>query len=163
MGEKECAFEGCNALEFRTSGYCLRHKDGQAEITPLTMKSGAPAISRDLANSPSVKENTGTIMMLIGIIMLLIGGLLLFDDYVVGQMAGGVLLVIGYYIALIGLKLHGKDRIKSIPGGGKRPKLSVTMPPSGMERIRSILFWQPPGLARFVVFLALIAYSFVIV
>ncbi|MCH2643416.1 MAG: hypothetical protein MKZ52_05045 [Candidatus Thalassarchaeum sp.] len=27
MGERKCAFEGCNALEFRTSGYCLRHKD----------------------------------------------------------------------------------------------------------------------------------------
>ena len=27
MGERKCAFEGCNALEFRTSGYCLRHKE----------------------------------------------------------------------------------------------------------------------------------------
>lgn len=26
MGDRNCAFEGCNALEFRTSGYCLRHK-----------------------------------------------------------------------------------------------------------------------------------------
>ena len=26
MGERKCVFEGCNALEFRTSGYCLRHK-----------------------------------------------------------------------------------------------------------------------------------------
>tara|TARA_Y100000768_G_scaffold360626_1_gene318007 strand:- start:176 stop:628 length:453 start_codon:yes stop_codon:yes gene_type:complete len=29
MGERKCAYEGCNALEFRTSGYCLRHKDGK--------------------------------------------------------------------------------------------------------------------------------------
>ena len=28
MGESKCAFEGCNALEFRTSGYCLRHRGG---------------------------------------------------------------------------------------------------------------------------------------
>ena len=28
MGERKCAFEGCNALEFRTSGYCLRHRGG---------------------------------------------------------------------------------------------------------------------------------------
>ena len=28
MGERKCGFEGCNALEFRTSGYCLRHKGG---------------------------------------------------------------------------------------------------------------------------------------
>jgi len=31
VGERKCAFEGCNALEFRTSGYCLRHKDGKPE------------------------------------------------------------------------------------------------------------------------------------
>ena len=29
MGERKCGFEGCNALEFRTTGYCLRHKDGE--------------------------------------------------------------------------------------------------------------------------------------
>ena len=27
MGDRKCAFEGCNALEFRTSGYCLGHKE----------------------------------------------------------------------------------------------------------------------------------------
>ena len=32
MGDRKCEFDGCNALEFRTSGYCLRHKDGRAEI-----------------------------------------------------------------------------------------------------------------------------------
>ena len=31
MGERKCAFEGCNALEFRTTGYCLRHKGGLPE------------------------------------------------------------------------------------------------------------------------------------
>ena len=41
MGERKCAFEGCNALEFRTSGYCLRHKEeaplggiGKDEVPP---------------------------------------------------------------------------------------------------------------------------------
>ena len=28
MGDRNCSFEGCNALEFRTSGYCLRHRGG---------------------------------------------------------------------------------------------------------------------------------------
>ncbi len=28
VGDRKCAFEGCNALEFRTSRYCLRHKGG---------------------------------------------------------------------------------------------------------------------------------------
>ena len=29
MGDRKCAFEGCNALEFRATGYCLRHKGGE--------------------------------------------------------------------------------------------------------------------------------------
>jgi len=28
VGDRKCAFDGCNALEFRTSGHCLRHKGG---------------------------------------------------------------------------------------------------------------------------------------
>jgi len=28
VGDRKCEFDGCNALEFRTSGYCLRHKGG---------------------------------------------------------------------------------------------------------------------------------------
>ena len=36
MGVRKCAFDGCNALEFRTSGYCLRHKGGLPdEKTPV--------------------------------------------------------------------------------------------------------------------------------
>ena len=31
MGERNCAFEGCNALEFRTSGYCLKHNGHTSE------------------------------------------------------------------------------------------------------------------------------------
>jgi len=27
MGERKCAFNDCNALEFRGTGYCLRHKE----------------------------------------------------------------------------------------------------------------------------------------
>lgn len=41
-GERKCAFEGCNALEFRTTGYCLRHKEdlSNEKITYST----APAV-----------------------------------------------------------------------------------------------------------------------
>ena len=36
MGDRKCEFDGCNALEFRTSGYCLRHKGGSPdEKNPL--------------------------------------------------------------------------------------------------------------------------------
>ena len=31
MGDRNCAFDGCNSLEFRSTGYCLKHKDGQSE------------------------------------------------------------------------------------------------------------------------------------
>ncbi len=32
MGDRKCAFEGCNALEFRATGYCLRHKGGVLNV-----------------------------------------------------------------------------------------------------------------------------------
>ena len=40
MGDNKCAYDGCNALEFRTTGYCLKHKDGPkttliVEINPV--------------------------------------------------------------------------------------------------------------------------------
>ena len=40
MGDRNCAFEGCNALEFRTSGYCLRHRGGlpDEKTHPITRK-----------------------------------------------------------------------------------------------------------------------------
>ena len=41
MGERKCAFEGCKALEFRTSGYCPKHKEeaslggtGKEDVAP---------------------------------------------------------------------------------------------------------------------------------
>jgi ribosomal protein S27AE len=42
MGERNCAYEGCNALEFRTSGFCLRHKEGSNphEDSPIVGPSG---------------------------------------------------------------------------------------------------------------------------
>ena len=27
MGQRKCAKDGCNRLEFRVSGFCLKHKD----------------------------------------------------------------------------------------------------------------------------------------
>jgi len=39
VGERNCAFEGCNALEFRSSGYCLRHKDEHPWLTPPEVSS----------------------------------------------------------------------------------------------------------------------------
>jgi hypothetical protein len=37
VGERNCAFSGCNALEFRTTEYCLQHKDsGSKSLAPPT-------------------------------------------------------------------------------------------------------------------------------
>ena len=34
MGNRRCAAEGCNALEFRSEGWCQRHRDGNDPILP---------------------------------------------------------------------------------------------------------------------------------
>ena len=60
MGERKCAYEGCNALEFRTSGYCLRHNDGNPQEK-------TPAISNiDAPTSTSIKSVFGLILMMFG-------------------------------------------------------------------------------------------------
>ena len=60
MGERKCAYEGCNALEFRTSGYCLRHKDGNPqEKTPAISNIDAPV-------STSIRSVFGFILMIFG-------------------------------------------------------------------------------------------------
>ena len=44
VGERKCGFDGCNALEFRTSGYCLQHKGGTSdEKIPVIL--GKPGVS----------------------------------------------------------------------------------------------------------------------
>ena len=47
MGKRNCAFEGCNALEFRTSGYCLRHKDDHPWIAPVEPSLEVVAASKE--------------------------------------------------------------------------------------------------------------------
>ena len=36
MGNRRCAAEGCNALEFRSEGWCQRHRGGNDPILPAT-------------------------------------------------------------------------------------------------------------------------------
>ena len=43
MGDRNCAFEGCNALEFRTTGFCLNHKDGQFGVSTSMQNSDPPS------------------------------------------------------------------------------------------------------------------------
>ena len=59
----------------------------------------------------STKEKVGFVIMLIGIGVALMGVLWLLDSYVVSQMAGTFLLLVGLFIASAGLKLNGNDKI----------------------------------------------------
>jgi len=68
MGERKCAFEGCNALEFRTSGYCLRHKNG----TPLEEKLNATDMSViPTTESPSFSWRRMVILVYIAVPIIL--------------------------------------------------------------------------------------------
>ena len=99
MGERRCAFEGCNALEFRTTGYCLRHKDGNPDEQPIP-------ISKDSTGRPiSIKEVIGFILMLFGIPISITGAGWLMDSYVVSQMAGIILLMFGVPASVVGYAL----------------------------------------------------------
>ena len=105
MGENKCAFEGCNALEFRTAGYCLRHKDENPDEK-------TPAISNidstESTESTSIKSVFGFILMMFGITMIITGVVWFMDDgpsVVVSQMAGIIMLMIGIPILWAGLGL----------------------------------------------------------
>ena len=67
VGERKCGFEGCNALEFRTTGYCLRHKDGAPSQEKLTLE------SRSSEEKGSLKESAGVLLVIIGILPSLFG------------------------------------------------------------------------------------------
>ena len=99
MGERKCAFEGCNALEFRTTGYCLRHKDGNPDerAIPITKDGSGKSIS--------VKGVFGLILMMFGIPISLTGAVWLMDNYVVSQMAGIILLMFGVPASVVGYAL----------------------------------------------------------
>ena len=57
MGERKCAFDGCNALEFRITGYCLRHKDGEPSQEMTTLE------SRSSGEKVSLKEGAGVLLL----------------------------------------------------------------------------------------------------
>ena len=65
MGERTCAFDGCNSLEFRMTGYCLKHKDNQSK-----MKSKKVQINSIKNN---YNKNNGPILIINGFLLLFIG------------------------------------------------------------------------------------------
>jgi len=99
VGERKCAFEGCNALEFRTTGYCLRHKDGSPDDRAIPITKDGPG------KSISIKGVFGLILMMFGIPISLTGAVWLIDNYVVSQMAGIILLMFGVPASVVGYAL----------------------------------------------------------
>ena len=109
MGENKCAFEGCNALEFRTTGYCLRHKDGNLdEKTPSISNIDSTESISIKSIFGFIKSVFGFILMMFGITMIITGVVWFMDDgpsVVVSQMAGIIMLMIGIPILWAGLGL----------------------------------------------------------
>jgi NADH:ubiquinone oxidoreductase subunit K len=101
VGENKCAFEGCNALEFRTTGYCLRHKDENPDEK-------TPAISNiDSTESTSIKSVFGFILMMFGISIIITGVVWFMEDgnHWYGQTFGIIMLMIGVPVSVFGLLL----------------------------------------------------------
>ena len=109
MGERKCAYEGCKALEFRTSGFCLRHKDPSNEIKK---------VSSTLVNESLVIYQDPppfSILKLIGILLLIVGGLSVFlgillmfplsGGYELNGLAGLLLIIYGGPVVLLGVLL----------------------------------------------------------
>ena len=109
MGERKCAYEGCKALEFRTSGFCLRHKDPSNEIKK---------VSSTLVNESLVIYQDPppfSILKLIGILLLLVGGLIVFlgillmfplsGGYELNGLAGLLLIIYGGPVVVLGALL----------------------------------------------------------
>ena len=109
MGERKCAYEGCKALEFRTSGFCLRHKDPSNEIKK---------VSSTLVNESLVIYQDPplfSILKLIGILLLIVGGLSVFlgillmfplsGGYELNGLAGLLLIIYGGPVVVLGVLL----------------------------------------------------------
>ena len=61
MGERNCALDDCNALEFRSTGYCLRHKDDHPwlpsqEVSPDSVQKAVPQVRAHLEEVASHQQ-----------------------------------------------------------------------------------------------------------
>jgi len=114
VGERKCAYEGCNALEFRTFGFCHRHKDGNndAKFYPTIVNQSLEVNQVPLYIS---------ILKMIGALFLIVGGLIVFfgfllmiplsGEYELNAMAGVMMLIVGGPIAALGTLLFMIDKL----------------------------------------------------
>ena len=91
--------EGCNALEFRTFGFCLRHKEGSTphEKSPIVGTS-------EYAENPvfDVGSALGVMSKIIGFIIILIGmAMLPAENHWYGPLPGLFVMGIGGFFLLI--------------------------------------------------------------
>ena len=66
MGDRKCAFEDCNQLEFRTAGYCLNHTDNSLDENQIENPNTLQ--QRNLMEPPNI-------MLRIGIITIISAGI----------------------------------------------------------------------------------------
>ena len=106
MGERKCAYEDCNALEFRTSGFCLRHKDGNND----TKKASSTIVNESLEVNQvplyiSILKVIGALLLIVGGSFVFFGILLMFPlsgGYELNAMAGIGMIIVGGPTAALG-------------------------------------------------------------
>ena len=129
MGERNCAVDGCNALEFRTTGICNRHLS--MGIDPLDespsimiMKESEAFEKKTSSETYQLSDYLGIISIFAGALLLLVGGtVLLFgfllliksNEYELNAMAGSIMLFLGGLVAALGKLLftYGRNLTKS--------------------------------------------------
>ena len=107
MGERKCAYEGCNALEFRASGFCLRHKGRNNDIKKLSIVNESLEVNQ-VPLYISILKVIGALLLIVGGSMVFFGILLIFplsDEYELNALAGVSLFIVGGPIATLGASL----------------------------------------------------------
>ena len=109
MGERKCAYEGCNALEFRVSGFCLRHKVRNNDIKKLS--STIVNESLEVNHVPlyiSILKVVGALSLIVGGLIVFLGILLMFPlsgGYELNGLAGLLLIIYGGPVVVLGALL----------------------------------------------------------
>jgi hypothetical protein len=99
MGERKCAFNGCNALEFRATEYCLKHKEEGLDIKKInTME--------DPGNEEREKVKVEWILFFVGIPISFFGYRLLQAEPVIhwfGELINLIVQICGVVSLIVGV------------------------------------------------------------
>ena len=114
MGTRKCAIDDCNRLEFRVSGFCLKHKDGipiSIEVNTSNLpqfeseETSTIRLQRtneiDLANN--VKKKKDAAFSATSAVVLFITGILFYhnDEKFVGECCGFFSLALGFWFLIL--------------------------------------------------------------